>query len=85
MDFARIVSFHRRRAGLSRVQLAGLAGVGKTVIFDIEHGKDTVRLATLLRVLTALNVHLDWSSPLRAAYDAEPAAPDRALPPEDGA
>ncbi|MBZ0266729.1 helix-turn-helix domain-containing protein [bacterium] len=67
-DFARVVLFHRRRAGLTRVQLAELAGVGKTVVFDIEHGKDTVRLATLRKVLDALNIRLEWTSPLADAF-----------------
>lgn len=66
--FDRVVLFHRKRAGLTRVQLARLAGVGKTAIFDIEHGKRTVQLDTLLAVLAALNVNLTWSSPLRDQY-----------------
>lgn len=70
-DFGAVVRFHRRRASLSRVGLARLAGVGKTTIFDIEHGKKTIRLATLLRVLKTLNVRLDWHSPLREAFEAE--------------
>lgn len=72
-DFARVVLFHRRRAGLTRVQLAELAGVGKTVVFDIENGKDTVRLATLRKVLDALNIRLEWSSPLADAFAREEA------------
>jgi DNA-binding XRE family transcriptional regulator len=34
-----IVLFHRKKSGLTRNQLADLAGVGKTVIYDIENGK----------------------------------------------
>lgn len=47
---------HRKAAGLSQLQLAELAGVGKTVIFDIEKGKETVQLNTLLKILTVLNI-----------------------------
>jgi serine/threonine-protein kinase HipA len=36
-----IVLFHRKKSGLTRNQLADLAGVGKTVIYDIEKGKET--------------------------------------------
>ena len=68
--FAEVVRFHRARAGLTQLDLARLAGVGKTVVFDIEKGKATVRLSTLLRVLRALNIRLDWQSPLRAAFEA---------------
>lgn len=45
---AAAVRSHRRKAGLSQAGLARLAGVGKTVVFDIERGKETVRLKTLL-------------------------------------
>ncbi len=66
-----IVRFHRVQAGLTQAGLARLAGVGKTVVFDIEKGKRTVRLQTLLRVLGALNIRLDWTSPLRKAFEEE--------------
>lgn len=66
-----IVRYHRRRAGLTRVELARLAGVGKTVIFDFEHGKPTVRLDTVVKLLSALNIRLTWDSPLRGAYEQE--------------
>ena len=65
----RIVLFHRKRAGLSRNALADLAGVGKTVIYEIEHGKTTVRLDTLIRVLATLNVSVRLESPLMASFE----------------
>ena len=37
-EIATLIQFHRKKAGLSRNQLADLADVGKTVVFDIEHG-----------------------------------------------
>jgi HTH-type transcriptional regulator/antitoxin HipB len=54
---------HRKAAGLSQAELARLAGVGKTAVFDIEKGKATVRLATLLRVFDTLNLYLELRSP----------------------
>ena len=42
-----IVLFHRKKSGLSRNQLADLAGVGKTVIYDIEKGKEAIRFSIL--------------------------------------
>ncbi len=65
-----MVKFHRKAAGLSRLQLADLAGVGKTLIFDIENGKASVRLNTLARVLRALNIRAQWSGPLMDAFNA---------------
>lgn len=38
-----IILFHRKESGLTRNQLADLAGVGKTVIYDIEKGKETIQ------------------------------------------
>ena len=55
---------HRKTAGLTQLELADLAGVGKSAVFDIEKGKPTVRLETLFRVLAALNIELSWRSPL---------------------
>ena len=59
-----IVRFHRKKSGLTRNQLADLAGVGKTVIYDIEKGKETVRFLTLQKVLKALNIKITFTSPL---------------------
>ncbi len=42
-----VIRQHRKIAGLSQLQLAELAGVGKTVVFDLEKGKETVQLDTL--------------------------------------
>jgi y4mF family transcriptional regulator len=59
-----IILFHRKKSGLSRIQLADLAGVGKTVIYDIEKGKETIRFSTLQKVLNALNIKITFTSPL---------------------
>lgn len=57
-----IILFHRKKSGLSRHELAHLAGVGKTVIYDIEHGKITIRLDTLTNILEVLNISLNFES-----------------------
>ena len=59
-----IVLFHRKKSGLTRNQLADLAGVGKTVIYDIEKGKETIRFSTLQKVLQTLNIKITFTSPL---------------------
>ncbi len=74
MDFSRIaeaVRFHRGRSGLTQLELANLAGVGKTVVFDVEKGKDTVRFRTLCRILQALNIGIRLESPLMARFEEE--------------
>lgn len=58
-----IVRKHRRLAGLSQVELARMAGVGKTVIFDLEHGKVSIQLDTLMKILSVLNISLRYESP----------------------
>ena len=60
---ARIIKKHRKAAGLSQLQLAEMAGVGKTVVFDIEKGKETVQLNTLRKILKVLNIHVVLNSP----------------------
>jgi len=65
----RIIQFHRRAAGLSRIELAEIAGIGKTAVFDMEKGKPTIRLNTLLKVLDALNITVHVDSPLMARFE----------------
>lgn len=59
-----IIRFHRKQAGLSRIQLAEIADVGKTFIYDVEHGKATVRFETLQKILSVLNISIQLESPL---------------------
>jgi len=62
-ELAQIIRMHRKAAKLSRVQLAELAGVGKTVVFDIEKGKESIQLDTLRRILKTLNIKIILKSP----------------------
>lgn len=64
-----MILFHRKRAGLSREACALLAGVGKTAVYDLEHGKETIRLDTLLKVIKALNINLQFGSPLMEEFN----------------
>lgn len=68
-SIAHLIRLHRKAAGLSRVELALLAGVGKTLIYDLEHGKDSVRFDTLLKVMQTLNISLTFNSPLLRAVN----------------
>jgi HTH-type transcriptional regulator/antitoxin HipB len=63
-DLKSIVRNHRRLGGLSQKELAKIAGVGKTVIFDLEHGKESVQFDTLKKVLAALNIRFVLQSPV---------------------
>ena len=59
-----MVREHRRKARLTRVALARLCGVGRTTIFDIEHGRLSVQFDKLLAILKALNIRVSLHSPL---------------------
>lgn len=63
-EIGTIVRENRKNAGLSQIELAQLAGVGKTSVFDIEKGKETVKLKTLMAVLNVLNIEIAFKSPL---------------------
>jgi HTH-type transcriptional regulator/antitoxin HipB len=62
-DIAQIIRYYRKQTGLSQLALAQIAGVGKTVVFDIEKGKPTIQLDTLLKVLDVLNIQLRFKVP----------------------
>jgi y4mF family transcriptional regulator len=63
-ELAEVIRLHRKAARLSRMQLAELAGVGKTVIYDVEKGKESVQLDTLRKILKVLNIKITLTSPL---------------------
>jgi len=63
-QIAKTIIFHRKKGNLTQKQLADLAGVGKTVVFDIEKGKETVQLNSLLKVISVLNIKLEMKSSL---------------------
>ena len=60
---ALIIRKHRKAAGLSQLQLAEMAGLGKTVVFDIEKGKETIQIVTLRKIFTILNIKVQLTSP----------------------
>lgn len=63
-SLAKIIRFHRKKAGLTQKSLADLAGVGKTVIFDLEKGKESVQFDIIMKVLKVLNVNINYESPI---------------------
>jgi len=59
-----LIKEHRKQAGLTQLELANLAGVGKTTVFDIEKNKETVSWNKLLAVLKVLNIEIQFKSPI---------------------
>lgn len=66
-----IIRFHRKKAKLTQQELARLAGVGKTFVFDVEKGKTSIQLDFLLRVLHVLNIKIDFQSPLMPLFQEQ--------------
>jgi HTH-type transcriptional regulator/antitoxin HipB len=63
-DLGLLVKEHRKQAGLTQLELANLAGIGKTTVFDIEKNKATVSWNNLLAVLKVLNIEIQFKSPI---------------------
>jgi y4mF family transcriptional regulator len=61
-EFGKIIKCHRKKSKLTQIQLADLAGVGKTVIFDIEHGKETVQFDSFQKVCRVLNISIEFKA-----------------------
>lgn len=70
-QIGKMIRFHRKKSGLSQEGLAKLGGLGKTVIFDIEKGKLTIRLNTLLKILEVLNIQIKFQSPLMSLFEEQ--------------
>lgn len=64
ISLAQLIQSHRKKAGLAQAQLAKLAGVGKTVIWEIEHGRESVQWDTLQKIFRVLSITAEWRSPL---------------------
>ena len=64
-DLGQLIKEHRKAAGLTQLQLADLAGIGKTTVFDIEKNKTSVRWDSLIAVLNILNIDIQFISPLK--------------------
>lgn len=61
---AQLVRDNRKAAGLTQRELADMAEIGKTAVFDIEKGKLTVQLDTLLKVFRVLGIEVHLKAPV---------------------
>ena len=68
---ASMISWHRRRAGLSQIELARYAGVSRYVVQVLEAGAGRTTWARILPVLRALNIQLLPQGPLVDEWLAE--------------
>lgn len=70
-DIATMIKYYRKHSGLSQRDFAKIAGIGKTALFDIEKGKETVQLNTLLKVLEVLNIKMKFDTPFPQNIESE--------------
>jgi y4mF family transcriptional regulator len=64
-DLAKIIRQTRKKQGLTQNDLAGLSGLGRRFISELEGGKPTAQVAKVLLVLNILGIGLeavrDWN------------------------
>ena len=70
-EIATMIKYYRKQSGLSQRDFAKIAGIGKTALFDIEKGKETVQLNTLLKVLDVLNIKMKFDTPFPQNIESE--------------
>ena len=61
-----LIAFHRKKASLTQVGLAELAGVSRSVVQDLEAGKGRTVWMHVEAILSVLNVELQPVGPLVA-------------------
>lgn len=65
----RVIRFHRKKARISATQLALIAGIGKTALYDIEQGHAGCRMETLMKICSALNITITLDGPLMHEFE----------------
>lgn len=64
-----VIRFHRKKSGLTQLELANLAGIGKAAVYDMEHKTKSTRIDTLMKVLRVLNIDVKLNSPIMKTYE----------------
>jgi HTH-type transcriptional regulator / antitoxin HipB len=63
-DLASLIVYHRKKAGLTQIELAELAGVSRFVVQEMEAGKGRTTWKHIKAVLDTLNLELEPKGPL---------------------
>ena len=58
-DLAKLVRQTRKKQGLTQTDVAGLSGLGRRFISELEGGKPTAQVAKVLLVLNVLGIGLE--------------------------
>ena len=67
-DLGEVVRAVRKQAKVRLDDLAAIAGVSKQFTSDVEHGKPTVQLGLVLKLLVELGVSFELDIPAEAAH-----------------
>jgi transcriptional regulator with XRE-family HTH domain len=70
-ELASLITYHRKLAGLSQVELARHAEVSRSVVQDLEAGKERASWRNLQAVLRVLNIRLEPVGPMVATWRNE--------------
>jgi HTH-type transcriptional regulator/antitoxin HipB len=70
-DIGSLITFHRKKAGLTQIELARLAEVSRFVVQDIEAGTGRTTWKHLESVLNSLNLELEPKGPLVDEWQAQ--------------
>ena len=62
-DLASLIKKTRKVAGLNQLELAQKAGVGKTLVFNLEKGSKKVSFENVMKILKVLNIKIDFQLP----------------------
>jgi HTH-type transcriptional regulator / antitoxin HipB len=60
-DIGRLIREKRKNDGLTQTDLAGLCGVGKRFISELENGKPTIQIMKVLQVLACVGLEVKIS------------------------
>jgi len=63
-ELSSLITFHRKQAGLSQVELALHAEVSRNIVQDLEAGKERASWKNLQAVLGVLNIRMEPKGPL---------------------
>ena len=64
VSIGKMVRRVRKLAGLTQAELADLAGVGKTLVFNLENGHEKIGFDNLKQILRVLNIQIKFISPV---------------------
>jgi len=76
LDIGSLIVFHRKKAGLTQIELAQLSGVSRFVVQDIEAGTGRTTWKNLEAVLHSLNLELEPKGPLVDEWQTRRKAPE---------